>query len=445
MQQFNSLEGLANLKAKLENKKESAESLIPSIKIDSWRSVGYRGGEWESSDGYMAGNDAHEVAFFSAGLEIDTDIFPNEYGRGKTINIESFDPEEIMAIFKERLEKENKKAKQDSYLSSEKIEIILQEFKEKLPEFKKVDNPYIVQTKELEATIGNCWDKYKQLEKRLLGVPYGLVLIKLEEDQRTRETVKEVTKSTLERVVSLEDAKRRNIPVKQYEGSLYAHFPKNQISTDELVSEKIKPFQEDEERFFDADVELYKVENTGVGKNQRAYYVIKNVVIPAFKYKVTENLVNGETEEKYLEKTTVLEDKSTSIDLAGDETPLPSGHYKIELTIPTNGRQRGQRVYSIAVPEQIAEQNEILQSNLEQEASNPYQQELAKSATLMKGLTGSHRDQSGLSIYAVKEQDSLWHAYVGEPFHLQPLKGYKSSSTSSSVDGLSYMLREAGY
>ena len=63
----------------------------------------------------------------------------------------------------------------------------------------------------------------------------------------------------------------------------------------------------------------------------------------------------------------------------------------------------------------------------------------------MKGLISSHRDQQGLDLYAVKEADGFWQAYVGKPFHLRYLKGFKSSNKSETVNGLIKILKEASY
>ena len=366
--------------------------------------------------------------------EEDSNLVPDE---PKNILDDEVDDTKIKVVTDEVIEGQNE--------TEEKINQVLKEIEAKLPKFEKVENPYIIQMQDLEKSVvstnyfminGAC---YSAVDKKLLGIPYGDVLV---DNIKKEDRSINIVVSSLQKIISLEDAQRRGIPVKQYQGSLFAHFPENQKKFDKLRREEIKTFDEESPRVFEADVVLNYVKNDYW---QAAYYIIKNVEVPADRLEIIENLIDGSQKERHLEQITVLKDITIRKNYNKDETPLPSGHYQIELTIPTSGRDRGHRIYSIISDEERALKEQRLRESLEEEKSSPYQQELAKTATLMKGLVGGHRDQQGLNLYAVKDADGWWRAYVGEPFHLQPLKGFKSLSRSETVNGLIKILKEAGY
>ncbi len=55
---------------------------------------------------------------------------------------------------------------------------------------------------------------------------------------------------------------------------------------------------------------------------------------------------------------------------------------------------------------------------------------------VMKGFFGNWKGQEGLQMYAVKETDGQWGAYVGEPDKLIPLKGYNSKKKGKTPEEL---------
>lgn len=84
----------------------------------------------------------------------------------------------------------------------------------------------------------------------------------------------------------------------------------------------------------------------------------------------------------------------------------------------------------------LSRKGENLQSKIVENGETKGLEKIDENIFLMKGFFGSWTGQEGLRMYAVKGEDGLWEAYVGEPKNLIKLKGFKSTKKTKTPEEL---------
>lgn len=426
MEQF-SIDKDGKSSEKINSEKDNNIELIKNIKIElgEWTNEENIGSKWESPDGGLR-DDRKKIRVRNAGFEV-------EIGN-TTIYIDNEDEDEAIKKISDSL---------DTSFSQEEI----LELKAKFPKFTIVDNPFMVEEKK--------WEGYRMtyeeglfnndVYEKLQGLKTGKAILK---NDNIRKDIygpgNFFVGSEIKKIISREDAERRGIPGKPYEGSLLVNYPEKIEEFNKVKSIKIEKVDDElyGNRTFQAEVSLESNKSSQylIDYND-VRYKIKNVPIKIREYEEIKNLDSGIVEEKFIGEKEVFEDRYINASIPSNQSPIPDGEYTIEYIIPTSGKSRGVGSYHIITEEIINTRKEAQKK----EEEDPYQVELAKTATKMNNLISSHNTQENLLMYAVKGKDGLWHPYVGEPYHLVPLKGYKSSMSAESSEELIKMYEDAGY